>query len=173
MRITGGKIVVTAGIAVLAVATWFASKTPVPPPLPAGATATSSPSDIGDLASSSAVRERATSSVGMQAAITITNPAAGDQWVIGEQHTISWNIPGGMTGEIALVNATSGVVAGWIQQTIAPTQTSYPWNTEYLFAGAKIPSTQQPVLPGEYVIKIYFARPNMPTVVSPAFFLSR
>jgi hypothetical protein len=163
IRMNGGTIAMAAGLAVFAVATWFAARTPTPPLLSSATGATSSTSDgKPDIALPVIVS-------GKTSIIAVTNPPAGIQWTIGKQNTISWNAIGGITGEIALVNATSGIVAGWIQQTLSPTQTSYSWNTEYVFSQAKIPSAQKPVLPGRYFIKIYFASSQVTSTASASF----
>jgi plastocyanin len=101
--------------------------------------------------------------------MVITSPAANDQWVSTVQHTIQWNrASGAPNGTISLVNAATGAVAGWIQQQILPTQTSFPWNTRDIFT-TKTGPLKEDVAPGQYRIVLTFNSPSDPPVTGPEF----
>lgn len=173
---TGERITIAAGVAILAVATWFAARTPTVAPLPNTATASSSASAATAAASTSAIVPIAVTGPSIKSqnppvVITLTSPTSGAQWTIGQQNNIIWNKAAGVTGQLYLVDAKTGAIAGWIQQSIASTQTYFPWNTRELFSSATSPQGKD-VLPGEYVVKISFTSPNIPSAVSAPFFIN-
>jgi hypothetical protein len=176
-RISINRIAIAVGLAIFAVATWFAARPPVPPPLPEDVTTTASSSPGGTSSSPlsalsavvppSATKPGATKNI---VTISITSPTSGAKWVIGSENTISWSKAAGVTGQMYLVNATSGTVAGWIQQNIAPGQIYFPWNTRDLSLGETNPQGKN-VTPGTYFIEMKFSSPSVPFAESVAFMI--
>lgn len=85
----------------------------------------------------------------------ILSPAANAIWILNASHTISWTRSVGVTGSAYLLNAADKSLVGYILQTVQPNQTSFIWDTQYLFATRTSP-TKQNVMAGLYVIKVQF-----------------
>lgn len=178
-NVSGGKIAAVLVVIAFAIVTWLAFRTPTQPTLPmAATTTTASATASGTIVGSTTVKAAVAAAAPAPQApakqhliiIAITSPTSSDQWTIGAENTISWSKAAGITGQLYLVNATSGVIAGWIQQNIAPNQTYFPWNARSVFLSHTSPAGKD-VLPGEYVIKMLFASPDVPPVVSAPFFI--
>lgn len=174
------KIIITVGLVALAAATWLALRTPTAPALPVATMATSSQTMAEATTTSGGNSNTSTKPVTSSGPavtsgggktnyirITITDPVANTQWVIGKQNTITWSKAAGSTGQMYLVNAATGVVVGWIQQNVAPGQTYFPWNTRDLSLSRTNPGGKT-VVPGEYIIKMSFASPEaLPATSAP------
>ena len=100
--------------------------------------------------------------------ISFITPPAGDSWPIETQNTIIWNKPGGISGELVLVNAGTGTVAGVILSQVGPEQTSYTWNTRDLYLNRTSP-TETTVTPGKYMVMLSYDGNHITPVVSPVF----
>jgi len=100
--------------------------------------------------------------------ISIITPVASDIWKIGTDNLISWNQPGDISGDIYLVDATTGVFAGVILPQVGPEQTSYTWNTRDLLVDRTSPFKKD-VVPGTYVLKIAYDGNNVAIATSPSF----
>ncbi len=103
--------------------------------------------------------------------ITMISPTSNAVWSIGQQHTIQWNQPGGVTGQLSLVNASDGTIAGWIQQNIAPTQTYFVWDARSVYVSS-ISSAGRDVVPGEYLVKLTYDAPDVSSAVSAPFWIT-
>ena len=99
--------------------------------------------------------------------ITILSPQAGEKLVIGQTHTIKWSKESGFKGFIYLVNSATKEIVGWINSETGPHDTSYAWDTRYVFAG-RYNATKIPVAVGKYTIGIGFES-KQPSVTSGAF----
>lgn len=90
--------------------------------------------------------------------ITITTPVAGAQFVTNKNNLIKWSKEPGITGGIYLVDASTGVTAGWITPTITAHQTSYTWDTRDV-ALSRTNSARKNISAGRYFIKIKLDKP--------------
>jgi hypothetical protein len=165
-RLSYSTIILAAALAIFAIATWLALQTPSAPSLPPNASSSTTTSGIG--ITTAPQPQPGTDHLTI---INITNPTSSTRWVIGKQNTITWSKAGGITGQMYLVNATSGAIVGWIQQNIAPNQTYFPWSTDDVFLSHTNP-TKKNILPGEYIIKMSFESPNVLPVISAPFFIT-
>ncbi len=158
------------GLGIFAIATWFASRPPALPAASLAAATAASSTPVTPLPAAQIKKNNVAGGAAAVISITLTGPTSGAQWAIGTQHTISWNKSAGVTGQMYLVNATSGAIVGWIQQNVAPKQVYFPWNTRDVFLSGTNPA-EKDVLPGKYVIKMSFTAPNVPPAVSAPFFI--
>lgn len=92
-----------------------------------------------------------------QSARTVTSPLGGAQWVIGPLHTISWSKAAGEKGAIYLVDAVSKATVGVIDSETGPSQTSFSWDTQNLYAN-RYGGLVKKVTRGSYIVKIVFDR---------------
>jgi plastocyanin len=88
---------------------------------------------------------------------------------LGVQNTIQWSqAAGALDGTIVLIDASTGAIAGWIQQHIAPHQATFPWSTGDVFMSLAGGQTKN-ILPGSYRIMLTFNSPSIPSVTGPTF----
>ncbi len=115
------------------------------------------------------VKPTYTASPVSESKITIVSPAQNDQWILGNRNTIQWSrAAGAIDGTISLLNASTGVVVGWIQQHISPQQMIFPWNTGDVFI-SPTSALREDVPTGNYRIALTFNSPDIPSVTSPVF----
>ncbi len=100
--------------------------------------------------------------------MTLTSPAAGDIWQIGTDHTIAWSRAGNFSGQIDLLDASTGLQVGVVLPQVGTNQTSYTWNARSVSLSRTNPQGKD-VLPGAYRIRISFDGNNQPILVSPTF----
>jgi hypothetical protein len=172
-KLDGNKITIVVGLGILAIATWFAARPPAPATigLVSTPTSTSAAANPATLPPTTSALISSSSQKPKPAAVTIitlTSPVSGAQWTIGQTNTISWNKPSGVTGQMWLVNATTGVVVGWILQNVGAAQLYFPWDAREVFVSDTNPSGKD-VMPGRYIIKMSFISPNVPPVTSAPF----
>lgn len=88
-------------------------------------------------------------------AIRVVMPAAGEIWSSEKSHTIRWSREAGYSGGIALLDASSKAVIGWIVQNFSSDQVTYNWDTMGVALTRTNPvKTDVPV--GTYVVRIVF-----------------
>jgi len=83
-------------------------------------------------------------------------PSAGESWTLGKSHEIRWNKNSGTPGSIALVNAATDSIVGWIAPSITAREVAYNWDT----SGVQLTQTnpaKKNVTPGTYYIRIIFS----------------
>jgi hypothetical protein len=97
--------------------------------------------------------------------INLLTPMANDQWVIGQQNTISWSAYPNITGQIDLLNASDKSVVGVITSETEPHQTSYSWDTRSYNLG-RYGGLMKDVVPGSYLIEVTFDGNNLPTLIA-------
>jgi hypothetical protein len=66
------------------------------------------------------------------------------------------------------MNASTGAIAGWIEQEILPNQTGFSWNTRDIFLSKTSP-LKKDVTVGAYRIIVSFDSPSKPAAVSSIF----
>lgn len=98
------------------------------------------------------------------ALINLLTPTANNQWVIGQQNTISWDAYPNITGQIDLLNASDKSVVGVVTSETEPHQTSYSWNTRSYNLG-RYGGLMKDVVPGTYLIEVQFDGNNLPTLI--------
>ena len=103
------------------------------------------------------------------ASYMVLSPKAGEQWVLEQPHTISWNKAANVTGEVYLVDAFTNVTVGWINSGTGEKATSTAWDTKHL-ALTRGGGLQKIVGRGTYFIRIKFDR-NQGMIRSGAFSL--
>ena len=101
--------------------------------------------------------------------IKIISPSEGVEWVVNENHTITWSKEAGLTGGIYIVDASTKAVIGWITSNTASNQTSYTWDTRDLFLN-RGSGLKKGILAGKYILKIKFDGPK-PEAQSGSFSL--
>ena len=101
--------------------------------------------------------------------IKITSPSEGAEWVVNENHTITWSKAAGLTGGIYIVDASTKAVIGWITSNTVSNQTSYTWDTRDLFLN-RGSGLKKSISVGKYIIKIKFDGPK-PEAQSGSFSL--
>jgi hypothetical protein len=77
-------------------------------------------------------------------------PAAGDYWVMNKQHVIEWNNDPGVPGAIALADANTKKIIGWLEQHTDARETSFTWETQDYFLSRNSDAKGQ-LSPGTYV----------------------
>ena len=87
--------------------------------------------------------------------IVITSPVAGEEWVIDNLHSIKWNTEAGVSGGIYLINDDTKKIVGWIISELGPRQTSYNWDTRFVFVG-RYGGVKQEIGVGNYYLAIKF-----------------
>lgn len=97
--------------------------------------------------------------------ISLIAPSGGEKWLTGQNHTISWTSPAQITGEIVLLQAETGAVAGWINSTTGANQTSFDWDTRYLYT-ARNGAIRKDVSAGNYKIRVKFDGASYPVLTS-------
>ena len=164
-------------IIILIIAVLRSGTSPAPSASAPSGTATSTAATSTTAAPLPATGARRTSSAGTASTapapatanpITFSSPAAGTQWILQKQHTISWSRAAGSPGSLVLLDPTTNAVVGWIEQNIDLTQNSFPWDTQDVFLSQTSPLKKN-ILPGDYRVAITFASPNLPVVISPVF----
>lgn len=103
-----------------------------------------------------------------QTSITITHPATGEKFVIGQNNLIQWSKEAGVAGSIYLVNNTDKSTVGWITSGVGVHQTSYTWNTRDVFLSLANPSKKD-ITPGTYIIKLKFDSARLADISSAPF----
>jgi hypothetical protein len=182
MTTTTGKIILGVGIIILAVATWFAFRKPVPITLPASVTNASSAATGAAVtdATPGGGTTAATGStgsaggVGAQAAaksgpIVFIAPTSTSELVIGQQYTIEWSRPGNVAdGQLYLVAEKTGAIIGWVQQSIGLSQVMFPWSVASVFISRTNPNAKV-IVPGEYYLKLSYESAQVAGAVSAPF----
>lgn len=176
-----GLIFIIVLMAVWAVLTWFVFRLPQSPvPVvqnqtstpPGGAQAVSGNNAAaipgGGTVSKPPTVPATTASKPASSGNYIISPAAGAQWVFEQANLIQWAKGAGVTGNIYLVNAADGTVAGWLIQQTNAHDTSFNWNTRDLYISRTSP-IKKDVKPGKYIIKISFNSPQQPPLASAPF----
>ena len=188
-----GKVILIGGAVVLVVATWFAFRKPASPVLPgtnensAGISSSTAATSAGDATGTSGTpvgSDALANEIGRKGGgttapiasapprilVSFTAPTSSSILVIGNSYDITWNKPAGRTGQLYLVAATSGVIVGWVEQSIGPAQVMFPWKARSVFTGSTSPVSKD-VLPGEYILKLWFDSPQVPIAASAPFMI--
>ena len=97
--------------------------------------------------------------------INLLTPIANDQWVIGQQNTISWDAFPNITGQIDLLKASDRSLVGVIVSETEAHQTSYSWNTRSYNLG-RYGGLMRDVVPGAYLVEVKFDGNNLPNLIS-------
>ena len=95
-------------------------------------------------------------------------PPEGDLWKLGAQNIISWNRAGNFSGHLDLIDARTKRTVGVILSQVGTQQTSYTWDTRYLFISRNSP-LKTSVMPGTYVITLTYDGNHIPTFTSASF----
>lgn len=102
---------------------------------------------------------------GVPKSIFLVAPLGGETWLIGQSHTISWTNAAQITGEIALLQAGTKTVVGWINSSTGMTQTSYAWDTKSV-STLRSGGLRKDVVPGNYLIRVKFDSARYPILTS-------
>lgn len=114
------------------------------------------------------VNPSGTSGDGKSFTIYLSAPSGGEKWLIGTDHTISWTNAAKITGEITLVQAGTNEVMGWINSMTGADQTSYSWDTRYLYL-TRNSAERKTVGQGNYFIRVKFDSASYPVLTSGTF----
>jgi len=98
-------------------------------------------------------------SVGTATSFVVT-PAGGESWTIGKNHEIRWNKHSGLPGSIALVNASTDQIVGWISPSTIAKQVTFNWDTRNLQITQTNPA-KITVDPGTYYVQVIFSNPSI------------
>ena len=181
MKLSGNVITLAVGGIILIAATWYASRlpaSPIPSVMLTGAPTTTTPAQVPltptvptpPVAGGSKPAAALADAKPSTPSIVFSSPSENALWLIGVEHTISWDKAGASVGRIALINAATGAIAGWVSENVASVQTSLSWNTRDLFITRTSP-LKKDVIPGNYFLKIFFVSPNTLPIVSSPFFI--
>ncbi len=100
--------------------------------------------------------------------LAIASPQAGENIVIGQIYTIKWSKESGVKGFVYLSDAATKKVVGWINSETDPHDTSYTWDTRYIFPTRYSP-VKNPLQVGKYTVSVGFESAQYPTVTSGIF----
>ncbi len=169
-----GKLIILAVIIVVAVALiiYYGAGTPAQTPGPGNATSTAATSTgttgatstAGQISGTSGTKS-ATSAKPPGTIITFVTPIPGETWTINQQNTVQWSRAGGVSGEIALLDASTKALVGVILPATGPQQTSYAWNTRDLLLSRTNPLKKN-VAPGRYLVRVSWDGNNLPPITS-------
>ena len=163
-----------AGIVVICLVVWLFAKLSAGSPqltgAPGASTTSTASSSTGASAPAAPTQTHPSGAASPAAAkITMTEPILGSQWILGEQNTIQWSrAAGSPDGTITLLDASTGVIVGWIQQHILTPQTNFSWDTGVVFPSRTSGLTKS-VSTGNYRIMLTFNSPSIPSVTGPVF----
>lgn len=87
--------------------------------------------------------------------VEVLSPRDSDAWIIDSQNIIAWSREMGIAGSIALIDAKTEKVAGWIAQNVGARQSSFQWDTRDVFL-SYYESLKKPVEAGSYKVRIFF-----------------
>jgi len=164
----GNKAVLFCGIVVVAAATWFAFTPPTVPQLPFSTTPTPDNSAETAIPPSMPVAVADTAAPAKTIHIRFTSPTSSSVLVIGTSYDITWDVPGGLHGQLSLVDAGTGQVVGWIEQSVGPAQVMYPWTVRSVLVNGTSAAAKD-IAPGRYQLRVTYPSAQVPEAESAAF----
>ncbi len=160
-----GVIVVVGGLALIGkINVKPSSENPSGPTQEMGSVQTQPETSVGT--TPSPTKPLATAQPSQAQKMSVTSPAGGEKWVIGQNHKITWSPESGFKGYIYLTDVTTKQVVGWINSETNPHDTSYAWTTNDLFLDRYNPS-KKPLAVGKYIIGIGFESKQAPITSAP------
>lgn len=91
--------------------------------------------------------------------VSIVSPVGGEKWLLSKPHVVRWSREVGRTGAIALLNASSRAVVGWLTISVTPKQVSYDWDT-YRVSLSRTSPIREIIPAGTYIIQVVYDKPN-------------
>ncbi len=127
---------------------------------------TSTESGVSPVKSQQGARVNIPKTVSKTSAISMVTPALGEIWALGKLHSVRWSHEGGSSGAIALLDASSKIVIGWITPELSSQQVVYSWDTASVALGRKDPQKKN-ISAGTYIVKVVFDGSRSPVESVP------